>query len=89
MHPLSDPTFVTDGGQTFEVSPDAHHWDNLGKKILIIDVDSRLDLGQGAILNPDSLDQGTMKGRTAGILNHLLYGKRARSIRRFSRSSFV
>jgi hypothetical protein len=73
MHSLDDPSFVVEDGTVFEIKPDAHRQNNLGRKVLIIDVDSRLDLDTGAILNPDPPVKETMKGRTAGILNHLMY----------------
>jgi hypothetical protein len=75
IHKLSSPSFTTEDGTTFEIAPDVHRRGTLGKKILLIDVDSRLDLSEGAMLNPDEPKKGTMKGRTAGILNHFLYGE--------------
>lgn len=75
IHDLNNLTFVVEDGTKFEIAPDARRWKSLGKKVLIVDVDSRLDLNTGAMLNPDSPDKNTMKGRTGGILNHLLYGK--------------
>lgn len=75
IHKLSSPSFTTEDGKTFEIAPDVHRRGTLGKKILLIDVDSRLDLSEGAMLNTQTPKKGTMKGRTAGILNHFLYGE--------------
>lgn len=75
MHDLNNTSFVVEDGTKFEIAPDAHRWEKLGKKVLIIDVDSRLDLDTGAMLNQWSPKKESMKGRTGGILNHFLYGK--------------
>jgi hypothetical protein len=76
LHNVSDPHFVTDESNKEYNIPDKNHkWARGEKKILIIDVDSRLDLSEGAILNKKPLDKTTIKGRTAGILNHFLYGE--------------
>ncbi|KEY73669.1 hypothetical protein S7711_07716 [Stachybotrys chartarum IBT 7711] len=69
-------SFVAEDGNTYELSPDAPRWNVLGKKVLILDVDSRLDTSEGTMLNPDPLNRDTMKPRSAGIMNHMLYALR-------------
>ncbi|KAH7007788.1 hypothetical protein EDB80DRAFT_752285 [Ilyonectria destructans] len=70
-YPLT--SFTAEDGNVYELSPDAPLWRNLGKKVLILDVDSRLDTSKGAMLNPDKPTRKTMNKRTGGILNHMLY----------------
>lgn len=74
LHNVSDPHFVTDEtNKEYNIPEENYKWPRGEKKILIIDVDSRLDLSEGAILSKKPLNQRTIKGRTAGILNHFLY----------------
>ncbi|KAF5551236.1 hypothetical protein FMEXI_3352 [Fusarium mexicanum] len=82
MHDLWKPflldinatSFYTDEGYHYEVPKENENWSKpLGKKLLILDVDTRLDKGPGAMLNDSALDYKQMKGRTGGIMNHYLY----------------
>ncbi|KAF4496310.1 hypothetical protein FAGAP_7566 [Fusarium agapanthi] len=82
MHDLWKPflldinatSFYTDEGYLYEVPKENENWAKpLGKKLLILDVDTRLDKGPGAMLNDSALDYKQMKGRTGGIMNHYLY----------------
>ncbi|KAI1016324.1 hypothetical protein LB503_010220 [Fusarium chuoi] len=64
----------TDEGYIYEVPKENENWAKpLGKKLLILDVDTRLDKGPGAVMNDSALDYKEMKGRTGGIMNHYLY----------------
>lgn len=83
MHDLWKPfllginatSFYTDEGYIYEVPKENENWAKpLGKKLLILDVDTRLDKGPGAVMNDSALDYKEMKGRTGGIMNHYLYG---------------
>lgn len=78
MHDLNNLTFVVEDGANFTIKPENHRWEPQGKKVLIIDVDSRLDLSWGAMLNKARPSRKLMKGRTGGILNHFLYGRPTR-----------
>jgi CO dehydrogenase/acetyl-CoA synthase gamma subunit (corrinoid Fe-S protein) len=75
-HDISDPVFTTTNSLTYHISEDAHRWSkNLRNKILIIDIDSRLDTEEGGMLNSTSPTAKNMLARTGGYLNHMLYGK--------------
>jgi hypothetical protein len=73
LHDIDDLYLITDRGKEYNISEANYRIERGSKKVLIIDVDSRLDLSEGAILNPDPVNAKTMKGRTGGILNHFLY----------------
>ncbi|KAI9172610.1 hypothetical protein HJFPF1_02117 [Paramyrothecium foliicola] len=75
IHNVSDPHFVTDGGKEYNIPKENHRWNIVPdrKKILIIDIDSRLDVSRGAILSEKPLAIESIKGRAAGLLNHFLY----------------
>lgn len=47
----------------------------MGKRLIIIDVDTRIDDQEGGLLNETPLNKENMSGRTGGVLNHFLYGK--------------
>ncbi|KAJ3528891.1 hypothetical protein NM208_g10003 [Fusarium decemcellulare] len=74
IHDINETTFVTKDGKTFEIGNDSYRWTQpLGKKLLILDVDSRLDQGPGAMMNKSTLSPKEMTGRTGGMMNHYLY----------------
>ncbi|KPM41467.1 hypothetical protein AK830_g5079 [Neonectria ditissima] len=74
LHSLNDTHFVSDEGYEYDIPENAHRWTKpLGKKLLILDVDTRLDLGPGALLNEDPLRQNNVTARTGGWLDHYLY----------------
>ncbi|KAI9150657.1 hypothetical protein HJFPF1_10432 [Paramyrothecium foliicola] len=75
IHDLKKNDFTTEDGMTYRIAKDAYRWPSLGSKILIVDIDTRVDLEEGGIQNPEASDKKKMKGRTAGYLNHMLYGR--------------
>ncbi|KAM0547792.1 hypothetical protein ACHAPJ_010253 [Fusarium lateritium] len=70
---LNATRFVTSEGQSYEVPSERQHWSQpLGKKLLILDVDTRLDNSPGSIMNK-TLNPNELSGRAGGIMNHYLY----------------
>ncbi|KAF4442442.1 hypothetical protein F53441_11728 [Fusarium austroafricanum] len=66
--------FLTNEGYKYEIPKDREGWTKpLGKKLLILDVDTRMDTGPGALMNETTLNYKEMKGRSGGLLNHYLY----------------
>lgn len=63
IHDIDNATFVTGDGKERKISDGLYRWDSLRGKALIIDVDTRMGLSPGSVF-----------GRQAGYLNHLLYG---------------
>lgn len=68
--------FVTDKGERFEVPEGQMRWKRpLGKKVVLIDTDTRLDAShENTLLNECPPYYPTLPGRTAGHMNHYLYG---------------
>ncbi|KAF7556432.1 hypothetical protein G7Z17_g1406 [Cylindrodendrum hubeiense] len=74
LHPMNDTHFVSDEGYRYDIPKDAHRWSKpLGKKLLILDVDTRMNDGPGDLMNQNPLDHKNMTGRTGGWLDHQLY----------------
>jgi hypothetical protein len=75
LHELNDTQFISKEGYKYKIDSDNYKWRPLKKKLLILDVDTRLDKGAGAMMNTSSpLNADEMTGRTAGMMNHYLYG---------------
>jgi hypothetical protein len=76
IHPIEERVFVTDKGERFEISETQMRWKKpLGKKVVLIDTDTRLDANnENSMLNECPLHYPTLPGRTGGHLNHYLYG---------------
>lgn len=73
--PITAPTFTTLDGTEKELPP-AHeliHTEPLGKRVCILDVDTRPLNTTGDIFSPDPLLYHTMEPRSAGFLSHYLY----------------
>ncbi|KAH7191766.1 uncharacterized protein B0J16DRAFT_331744 [Fusarium flagelliforme] len=75
VHPIEERVFVTDKGERFEVPEGQMRWRRpLGKKVVLIDTDTRLDAShENTLLNECPPYYPTILGRTAGHLNHYLY----------------
>ncbi|EXK34834.1 hypothetical protein FOXG_13781 [Fusarium oxysporum f. sp. lycopersici 4287] len=75
VHPITERVFVTDKGERFEVPIDQVRWKKpLGKRVVIVDTDTRLDgKTENTMLNECPLDFTTLPGRTGGHLNHYIY----------------
>jgi hypothetical protein len=75
IHDLENDKFVNDKGNLYEIVPDVkYRWPQLKEKIMIMDIDTRLDVGQGGMMNEKAGSESTMLARTGGYLNHMLYG---------------
>lgn len=75
LHKLNDTNFVTDEGYTYRLAEGAQRFSTgLGKKLLILDVDTRLDLEQGSMFSDQPLHFNNMTGRSGGQMNHYMYG---------------
>lgn len=76
VHPLTEKVFITDKGERFEIPADQIRWKNpLGKRVVIIDTDTRLDdKKENTMLHDCPLDFPSLPGRTGGHLNHYIYG---------------
>ncbi|KAM0347341.1 hypothetical protein ACHAPU_004861 [Fusarium lateritium] len=75
LHEINNTHFLTNEGYQYETPKNAHRWEKpLRKKLLILDVDTRIDDGPGGMMNQSTLNPKEMTGRTGGMMNHYLYG---------------
>lgn len=76
LHRLALDSFVADNGEEYKISPGAYRWTKpFSKKLVILDIDSRPNANTGEILNSEKPDLSKITGRTAGFMNHYLYGR--------------
>lgn len=76
LHNLVADSFVADNGEEYKIPIDAHRWTKpFFKKLIILDIDSRPNANTGEILNSEKPDLSKITGRTAGFMNHYLYGR--------------
>ncbi|QKX63428.1 uncharacterized protein TRUGW13939_10598, partial [Talaromyces rugulosus] len=73
VHNITDPTFVNDDNQVFTVQGEPRIKSPLGKKAIILTVDSRPRNGVGELLAGDPLKFATASPSAFGALNHYLY----------------
>ncbi|CAF3599227.1 unnamed protein product [Fusarium graminearum] len=73
IHDLNATQFISKEGYKYKINSSNHRWPPLGKKLLILDVDTRLDTGAGAMMNKSAMNAEEMTGRTGGMMNHYLY----------------
>ncbi|KAL7941448.1 hypothetical protein V8C42DRAFT_335167 [Trichoderma barbatum] len=74
LHNIASKSFVANNGEQYKIPSGAHRWTQpLGKKLIILDVDSRPNTNTGEILNSEKPDRTKITGRTAGFMNHYLY----------------
>ncbi|KAH7369327.1 hypothetical protein B0T11DRAFT_278605 [Plectosphaerella cucumerina] len=75
VHPLDNLTFTTDTGAEYAIPEGAHLWQEpLGKDLLILDVDTRID-NVARTMGPAIFKKENMTPRAAGILNHYIYSQ--------------
>ncbi|CAI6090707.1 hypothetical protein V2G26_012525 [Clonostachys chloroleuca] len=74
LHRIDNSTFVTREGYKYTVNDTNHYFtEPLGKRLLILDADSRLETEPGHMLAPPPLTHEDIKRGTAGMMNHFLY----------------
>jgi hypothetical protein len=75
LHELNATHFITKEGHRYTIEESNYRWESpLKKKLLILDVDTRLDRGAGAVTNKSPLSPSELTGRSGGMMNHYLYG---------------
>ncbi|KAH7377621.1 hypothetical protein BKA66DRAFT_571945 [Pyrenochaeta sp. MPI-SDFR-AT-0127] len=77
-HDPSSPGYIDASGQYFKGGNETIWPKPLGKKVLIVDIDTRVPTGENQILNPDVLDWEHLDMHGGGlvsnaIINHYLY----------------
>ncbi|KAL6791492.1 hypothetical protein GGI42DRAFT_358361 [Trichoderma sp. SZMC 28013] len=74
LHNIASKSFIADNGEHYKIPRGSYRWtETFGKKLIILDVDSRPNTNTGEILNGERPDLSKITGRTAGFMNHYLY----------------
>jgi hypothetical protein len=76
-HGLTEPHFTTRLGKVYNITEGTHKYtENLGNRVLVIDIDSRLNPNQiGSLMSSVPLSRGSITPRAAGFLNHYLFSR--------------
>ncbi|KAF2022391.1 hypothetical protein BU24DRAFT_430725 [Aaosphaeria arxii CBS 175.79] len=73
LHPVDAPTFTDEDGDTYHLpAGEPRFKQKLGKKVLILDIDSRPLTGEGQLMNKDLKWKG-MRALSAGMLSHYMF----------------
>ncbi|KAL2207564.1 hypothetical protein CC79DRAFT_1273280 [Sarocladium strictum] len=74
VHNITEKAYKASNGKTYDLPHGDRLWTKpLGKKVLILDVDSRFTLETGNLLNQSLLHKDTVEKKTAGRLSHMMY----------------
>jgi hypothetical protein len=76
LHPVDAANFTDEDGDVYRLHGEAKFKQRLGKKVLILDIDSRPLTGEGQLMNPDLKWKG-MRPLSAGMLSHYMFGTTA------------
>lgn len=74
LHPIDAANFTDEEGKIHHLPGEAQFKEKLGKRVLILDIDSRPLDGEGQLLDPNLKWRG-MRPLSAGMLSHYMFGK--------------
>lgn len=74
LHPIDAPSFTDWNGTVYNLSGEPRFTEPLGKKVLILDVDTRPLDKHGQLMADEELQWNSIGPLTAGVLHHYLYG---------------
>ncbi|KAF2875674.1 hypothetical protein BDV95DRAFT_485067 [Massariosphaeria phaeospora] len=74
LHPIDAPTFTDEEGAVYRLHGEPRFKEKLGKKVLILDIDSRPLTGDGQLMNKE-LKWKKMRPLSAGMLSHYMFAK--------------
>lgn len=72
LHPVDASNFTDEDGEVFRLQGEPRFKKPLGKKVLILDIDSRPLTGDGQLMNEELKWKG-MRPLSAGMLSHFMY----------------
>jgi hypothetical protein len=73
LHPVDAANFTDEDGDVYRLHGDPKFKKKLGKKVLILDIDSRPLTGPGQLMNTELKWKG-MRPLSAGMLSHYMFG---------------
>lgn len=74
VHDMREEVYRSSDGKEYKLPDGPREWTQpLGKKVLILDVDSRFDDTEGTLFNGSTLHREGIEDRSAGRLGHMIY----------------
>jgi hypothetical protein len=73
LHPIDAANFTDEDGDIYRLSGEPKFKSKLGKKVLILDIDSRPLTEKGQLMDPQLKWKG-MRSLSAGMLGHYMFG---------------
>lgn len=77
LHPVDAANFTDEDGEIYHLHGTPKFTQKLGKKVLILDIDSRPLTGEGQLMNKELKWKG-MRPLSAGMLSHYMFGRQNR-----------
>ena len=74
--PITAPSWTDSDGKVFKISPDPVWTQPLGKRLCIIDIDTRPLNDTDEIMNMGAFNWTQFGATSAGMMGHYLYGRR-------------
>ena len=72
--PITAPEFTDEDGNNYRINGEPTYKVSLGKRLLVVDVDSRPMTGDGQLLSKKGPHWPRLDSMTAGMLSHYLFG---------------
>jgi hypothetical protein len=73
LHPVDAANFTDEDGDVYRLQGEPRFKQKLGKRVLILDIDSRPLTGPGQLMD-DNLKWKGMRPLSAGMLSHYMFG---------------
>lgn len=73
LHPVDAANFTDEDGEIYHLHGKPKFNQKLGKKVLILDIDSRPLTGEGQLMSKELKWKG-MRPLSAGMLSHYMFG---------------
>lgn len=74
LHPIDAEVFIGENEVEYKIAQNPPRFTkSLGRKVLLLDVDTRALNGEGGMMN-EQIDYHALSSHTAGMLSHYLYG---------------
>ncbi|KAF2812312.1 uncharacterized protein BDZ99DRAFT_518166 [Mytilinidion resinicola] len=75
LQPITAANFTDEDGDVYQLPGPPRFTKPLGKRVLILDIDSRPLDGPGQIMNKDKMEWHDARSLTAGMLSHYMFAK--------------
>lgn len=74
LHPITAPSFTDEVGRTYHVAREPVYTSTFGKRLLILDIDSRPMNEDGQVMSLNDIKWPGLQPMAAGFMSHYLYG---------------